>query len=542
MSKGKKRNKKAIIITAIVMLLGILLVLTGIFGGSIVGLFVRDIDFKNINPEDLGKTIETDIAVNYDKIDLPNKTLQIVGNVYAGDYNLILLDLSALSEENQRIFYASAGQHITVSGTFRGVDDEEFEEVAQSLYRLYDHIYYERDREITLDEFHEIVMEPVIPYCIEVTSIKTFNWMPFTVVGVLVFIVALVLMICLVFKLKKSVVLPIVYGLMVIVPVILLFNHLRTMLSVDKVADGFYTMKNYECTDTQGMLASDTNNINDFLGWVLDNHLYGAPNFFSDVDFSYGCSAFAAVSPEGDHLFGRNFDLFETDVLMMHSHPDGAYESIAIADLAVLGVSENSDMSPDSFLGRAAMIITPYVVVDGMNEAGVGAGILQINIDETHQDNGKSDLLVFCAIRGILDTCASVDEALALLESYDIHSDLGYDYHLFITDRSGRYVVVEWLEGEMVVVEQPYCTNSVVAPGEYYDMGTPDGRMDTISECLGTERVVTAEEAMAILDAVQNEDGFTEWSCVYNLDDFTVSICLDADYETVYTFSVEDLR
>jgi hypothetical protein len=109
MSKGKKRNKKAIIITAIVMLLGILLVLTGIFGGSIVGLFVRDIDFNNINPEDLGQTIETDIAVNYDKIDLPNKTLQIVGNVYAGDYNLILLDLSALSEEDQRIFYASAG-------------------------------------------------------------------------------------------------------------------------------------------------------------------------------------------------------------------------------------------------------------------------------------------------------------------------------------------------------------------------------------------------------------------------------------------------
>lgn len=184
----------------------------------------------------------------------------------------------------------------------------------------------------------------------------------------------------------------------------------------------------------------------------------------------------------------------------------------------------------------------PYVVVDGMNEAGVGAGILQINIDETHQDNGKPDLLVFCAVRGILDTCASVDEALELLDSYDIHSGLGYDYHLFITDRSGRYVVVEWLGGEMVVVEHLCCTNSVVAPGEYYDMGTPDGRLGTIEECLGTERVVTPEEAMAILEEVRNDQGYTEWSCVYNLDDFTVSICLDADYETVYTFHVEDLR
>ena len=542
MSKDRKRNKKAIIITAIVMLLGILLVLTGIFGGSIVGMFVNDIDLTNIKPEYLDKTIETDIAVNYDQLDLPDKTLQIFGYASGGDYKMIELDLSALSEADQRIYYASLGQHITITGTLRALDDEEFDEVTQSMYRHYDPIYYERDRKITLDEFHEFIMQPVIPYCVEVTSIRTFNWMPFTVVGILVFVVTLVLMVCLVFKLKKKVVLPVVYSLMVIVPAILLFNHFRTMLSVHKLADGFYTMNNYECTDTQGMLASNVDNINDFLGWTLDNHLYGAPNVFANVDFSYGCSAFAAVTPEGDHLFGRNFDLFETDTLMIHSHPDGAYESIAMADLAVLGVSENSNMSPDSFLGRGAMIMMPYVVVDGMNEAGVGAGILQINIDETHQDNGKPDLLVFCAVRGILDTCASVDEALELLDSYDIHSGLGYDYHLFITDRSGRYVVVEWLGGEMVVVEHPCCTNSVVAPGEYYDMGTPDGRLGTIEECLGTERVVTPEEAMAILEEVRNDQGYTEWSCVYNLDDFTVSICLDADYETVYTFRVEDLR
>jgi hypothetical protein len=186
------------------------------------------------------------------------------------------------------------------------------------------------------------------------------------------------------------------------------------------------------------------------------------------------------------------------------------------------------------------MVMTPYFVVDGMNEKGVGAGILQLTIEEPHQDNGKPDLLVFCAIRGILDYCASVDEALVLLESYDIHSDLG-NYHLFITDKSGRYVVVEWLDGEMVVTEHPCCTNSVIAPGEFYDMGDPDSRKGTIESCLGSDHVVTEEEAMEILDKVHNKR-MTEWSCVYNLEDFTVSICLDADYSKVYTFGVEDLR
>ena len=46
---------------------------------------------------------------------------------------------------------------------------------------------------------------------------------------------------------------------------------------------------------------------------------------------------------------------------------------------------------------------------------------------------------------------------------------------------------------------------------------------------------------MEILDKVHNRI-LTQWSCVYNLDDFTVSICLDADYTKVYTFSVKDLK
>ena len=187
------------------------------------------------------------------------------------------------------------------------------------------------------------------------------------------------------------------------------------------------------------------------------------------------------------------------------------------------------------------MVITPYIVVDGMNEKGVGAGILELDIEETHQDNGKPDLLIFCAIRGILDNCASVDEALALLDSYDIQSDLNATYHLFLTDRTGRYVVVEWLGNEMVVTERHCCTNSVIAPGEYYDMGDPDERIGIIEEGLGTDCIVSEQEAMKILDNAKNRK-MTEWSCVYNLDDFTVDICIDTDYENVYTISASDVR
>lgn len=343
---------------------------------------------------------------------------------------------------------------------------------------------------------------------------------------------------------KKAIVLTIVFSLIaiqILIPFILFFNQIRTMMSIKKVDDGFYTMKNIECTDTQGMLESDSSDMGELFGWIVDNHLYGLFGLYDEDMIDFGCAAFAGVSPDGDHLFGRNFDYAETDALLIYSHPKGAYESIGFADIGIFGVGDDAQFSTDSLLGKTIMMITPYMIVDGMNEKGVGAGILELEMDETHQDNGKPDLLVFCAVRAILDNCASVDEALELLDSYDIQSDMEVDYHLFITDTTGRYVVVEWLDGEMVVIDYPCCTNSVIAPGKYYDMGEPDGRLGIIEDRLGSDLVVTGEEAMAILEEVQNSE-MTEWSCVYNLDDFTVSICFDTNYDKVYTISAADLR
>ena len=538
----KKRNKAGIIITAVIMLIGILLVLAGVYGGRFIGSFYKDFDYMNIQPEDLGKPVKTDILVYYDDIDLEHKDLQFFGeNLESDDFIFILLDFSKLSEKEERIYYAKFYQHITIEGTLRAVDDEEYQEVCESLYRRYDYIYEQKtDPGFSLDEFHELLSYNVKPYCIEVTSVEAFNWTPFIFIGAAVFLIALIVEICFVFKLKKRIVLPIVFGLMIIVPSILMFNHIRTMLTVKKVTDGFYTMKNLECTDTQGLLDCGAGSVDEALDWMLDKHLYGMPNFlFDENNYSFGCAAFAAVTSDGDHLFGRNFDYPETDMVMVYSNPEGAYESIGVADLGVFGVGDMSSISPDSPLGKLIMVLTPYFVVDGMNEKGVGAGILELNLEETHQDKGNPDLLIFCAIRAILDNCSSVDEALDLLASYDIQSDLSANYHLFITDTTGRYVVVEWLGNEMVVTEYPCCTNSVIAPGEYYNMGNPDERLDIINDRLGAERIVTASEAMDILDETSSR--MTEWSCVYNLDDFTVSICLDTDYETVYTFSASDL-
>lgn len=50
---------------------------------------------------------------------------------------------------------------------------------------------------------------------------------------------------------------------------------------------------------------------------------------------------------------------------------------------------------------------------------------------------------------------------------------------------------------------------------------------------------ITADEAMDILELAR-QDNLTEWSCVYNLDEFSVDICLDVDYDTMYSFKGSD--
>ena len=139
------------------MLVGILLVLAGFFGGWFVGLFYEDLDYQNLSDEDLGKPVETDIFVYYDDIELENKTMQLVGHMNE-EYKFILLDFSQVSDEVEKSYYSKNLQNIAISGTLRAVDDAEYQEVAESLFRLYDYLYEEGDlkERITIAEFHQL--------------------------------------------------------------------------------------------------------------------------------------------------------------------------------------------------------------------------------------------------------------------------------------------------------------------------------------------------------------------------------------------------
>ncbi|MCQ2527783.1 MAG: linear amide C-N hydrolase [Saccharofermentans sp.] len=544
-----KRNKKAIIITACIMFVGILLVVWGICCNTIIGWFSKPFYSSKITSDDVGKTYSLHLGEESFGTETDGVYLTCISDPGVSDEDYVgywyTFDVSGISNDELMKYKAYTSEYsfeVSIKGVIREYSEADYDTAKQAMTNWLSSYYcvivndYGMDLEITEEEFVELEMENFSPYYIELISVGQMNGIPFIVIGATVILVSLLLEICFVFKLKKKVVLPIAFVVLVVIPGIILFNHIRTIASVKMVDNGIYSMRNYECTNTQGLIDANISSIEEFESWAVKEHFFNLPIEVKEKNI--GCAAFAATTDAGEHLFGRNFDYDETDMVVVYSHPNGSYASIGVADLAFLGIGASGEYNADSLVGRTLMIVEPYAIMDGINEKGVGVGILELAIDEVHQDNGKPDMLVYLAMRAILDNCAFVDEALDLLGSYDIHTDLECAYHLFITDTTGKYVVVEWLDGEMVVTETSAVTNCIVAPGPHFEEGTIDRRLGAITAELDSRETVSEEDAMYILSVACNPN--TEWSCVYNLEKFSLKVCLDGDYEKVYEFSGYD--
>ena len=127
------------------------------------------------------------------------------------------------------------------------------------------------------------------------------------------------------------------------------------------------------------------------------------------------------------------------------------------------------------------------------------------------------------------------------IKSYDIKTMVGMSFHIFITDKTGRSVVAEWVDGELKIVEADQVTNF------YMSSETPSqcDRYDTLVQRLSDKNgVLTEDEAMTLLmDVSQDYEVIkTQWSIVYNLDNFKLYYVSDMDTANVYEISRETFK
>ena len=304
----------------------------------------------------------------------------------------------------------------------------------------------------------------------------------------------------------------------------------KTIGSLTKVSDGIYFIDCYSDYKVDDYLKAGITDVAGFDVWMTENLTHGVPT--GDIP-DIGCSSFIVEDPSGDHLFGRNYDLSGGDSLIIRTVPEGGYASIGIVDLkhVNLGIGGSYDINDEN--SQPLLFAAPWCVCDGINEKGLGVSLLELSEKHVVNDTAKDDLLLYSSVRILLDKCADIDEAVDLLGSYDMYSPRKNSYHIFLTDTSGRSVIVEWNdEGVMVTSEDTAVTNFPLYKGDpYLDY---DHRYAKIHRRIDDVSSMSPEDAMGVLEAV-NQD--TRWSAVYDLEKFTVDICFNADYSVSYSYS-----
>lgn len=310
--------------------------------------------------------------------------------------------------------------------------------------------------------------------------------------------------------------------------------------------------------------------------------------------YDAGCSAFTTWNETGDvFLTARNYDYRHTAPdgeytslnVAVHCAPEGKYKSIGIADACWLGLAGGdyySGVLDDGKTDISTLVLLPYLCVDGMNEKGVTVSILKLEVKDgesavNQQEPGKLSIGHALLTRYILDNCATVEEAIALAQEYNIINTQGMDFHLFVTDATGASVVLEWRYNQLHVTETNAVTNFFVgfddaedrykdgicsenvvsldnAVREYhYGYGHGYHRFTGIVSAL--ERYIdfsqesyvtkmTQQQAMRILSVAAQDPGteatsMTQYSVIYNPESLSATVWMQQNYDTAYSITMD---
>ena len=325
---------------------------------------------------------------------------------------------------------------------------------------------------------------------------------------------------------------------------LVLYGRIASMMSIRHIDGDLYRMNYRQNYHLDKALAAGISTEEELLSFVCDDMFFG---YQVDGNFSkYGCAAFSSAAPGGGYMTGRNFDLYDSDALCLYTHPKDGYASISTVSTDMLSIGKGGDYAVTSLYGRAALLAAPYIGVDGMNEKGLTASLLDTDHHgETHMNNEKPDIIVTMAVRMLLDRAATVDEAIELLEQYDINTAHGWTQHIFITDANGDAAVVEFYKREMKVLRYPVCTNFTMSArslkGNYSGQC---GRFDILDNALKEKPENTAEDSMKLLESAKqeshNQDVSTVWSVVFHQNDFSADYAVSMDYDNVYHIDPKD--
>ena len=335
-----------------------------------------------------------------------------------------------------------------------------------------------------------------------------------------------------------------------------------------------YKMEYKASYDLDDVIANDIDENAELLSYVIGRVGKGLPLKIGSSQVAdengdtqtFNCTSFQATKADGDGFwYGRNYDYFKNPTMVTISHPKKGYASIACSDMSHFGYS--LEKLPDAFMKKLNCLAAIYAPVDGINEKGLCTSIMALPKQASQQDTDKHDVGTTIIMRLWLDRCATVEEALALLETVDVRHDakVGSGYHYMVADASGDCAVVEFDKEDgwkTMIVRKEEGQNSMLVTNhllseKYYTtepdpaVGNPHSRSWWRYEAAGAylqehDGTLTLDQAQECLSSVHWkdlvwEDGTvedTQYSNVYDEKNIVLYLRNWNDYETTHQFQL----
>lgn len=288
---------------------------------------------------------------------------------------------------------------------------------------------------------------------------------------------------------------------------------------------------------------------------------------------SGSCSGFICYNEDGELLFCRNFDGYDSGpCVVMRDHSNGFYNIKFCAPLYM-----NEDLYyGDGCLSNGQTSLHQLIAVneasmDGMNEYGLCYAAYQLpdmlpEWASVHpllcQNTGKSAISAFLFHNLVLGQCRTVAEAEELLRTYDYVNLIPYlNIHWMLADATGDWAIFEYWDNQLYVYREadlqamvdgsiPYEYHCIE---NYYVHKTPYATYDNDEwQQLMTDKsrirnmmshykpIMSEEEALLCLQEgnygiEEGEDETTDWSCVYNPAKRTILFNMRDDLSEIYT-------
>ena len=326
----------------------------------------------------------------------------------------------------------------------------------------------------------------------------------------------------------------------------------ETLNSLSKISDRLFIMDYKYPYSIDGMLEKG---VSGMLGLAAQvQKIIKTPKpLISPAAGRFGCSAFNTVNESGHAIMGRNFDYKQSECFVIWTAPENGYRSMGTGTLNFL-IYGIKHVRLEKAKRPLRMMAAPYVTMDGINEKGLACAVLEIKAKPTKQSTGKTPTIPPIALRGVLDKCADVQEAVEFMGRFDMRDLIGVNYHYFFADESGAAAIIEYVDNKMLVIRQNEqgerltLTNYFLSEGGDNTGGRGFDRFENISKRLcECGEGMTDDEAMELLS--QNTLLYhhpklphmvdTVWSTVFDLKARTQLTCAGMDYGKAFRFSLD---